>query len=176
MFVRGILAGIVLTLALAAAGAYLYIAGGLMPAGADAKAPALERWAARVSLHATMRREATAPAQNPAAVDDQNFEAGIKLYGQNCAVCHGAADGKESNIAKGLYIKAPQLAKDGVEDDPPAVTYWKIKHGIRFTGMPAFGGLSDDQIWQITLFLQHMDGLPPGPKRSWERLPSAAGA
>ena len=39
----------------------------------------------------------------------------------------------------GLYQKPPQLAKDGVEDDPDGVTYWKIAHGIRLTGMPAFG-------------------------------------
>jgi len=29
-------------------------------------------------------------------------------------------------------IEAPQLAKDGVEDDPKAVSFWKVKHRIRF--------------------------------------------
>jgi mono/diheme cytochrome c family protein len=147
-----------------------------MPAGADVKPPALEVWAANTSLHATLRREATEPAQNPVAPTDANLEAGIKLYARNCAVCHGASDAKSSAIAKGQYIETPQLAKDGVEDDRPAVTYWKIKHGIRFTGMPAFGSLSDEQIWQITAFLQHMDRLPAAPKKSWEQLPSQAQA
>ena len=47
----------------------------------------------------------------------------------------------------------PQLARDGVEDDPEGTIYWKIAHGIRFTGMPAFRQtLSDREIWQMALF------------------------
>ena len=68
------------------------------------------------------------------------FIEGIRLYAFNCAVCHGAADAKPSNIAVGLYQleKAPQLADDGVEDDPEGVTFWKIKHGIRLDGHARF--------------------------------------
>jgi mono/diheme cytochrome c family protein len=62
----------------------------------------------------------------------------------------------------------PQLAKDGVEDDPEATTYWKIVHGIRFTGMPSFGAtLSEPEMWQIALFVKHMSALPPGSRAAW---------
>ena len=109
------------------------------------------------------------------ALTDPNLIEGIRLYAFNCAVCHGAADAKPSNIAVGLYQKAPQLADDGVEDDPEGVTFWKIKHGIRLTGMPGFSGtLNDDQIWKITLFLKHMDNLTPGSKPAWLKVPSQA--
>jgi mono/diheme cytochrome c family protein len=56
-----------------------------------------------------------------------------------------------------------------VSDDPAGETYWKIEHGIRFTGMPAFvGSLSEEQIWQIAYFLSHgMDKLPPAADAIW---------
>ncbi|MGC9993139.1 MAG: cytochrome c [Candidatus Cybelea sp.] len=150
-------------------GAYLGLKAGLMPANADGKPSRLERWAARTSLRATLEREAP-KGPNPLPLDDANLIAGIKLYAANCAGCHGASDGRPSNIALGLYQEPPQLAKDGVEDDPDGVTYWKVDHGIRLTGMPAFGkSLDDQQLWQLTLFLKHMDGLPPAPHRVWVR-------
>ena len=83
----------------------------------------------------------------------------------------GASDAKPSRIASGLYQHPPQLAKDGVEDDPEGVTFWKIEHGIRFTGMPSFGETLDNlQKWQLTLFLKHMDSLPPAPERTWKAV------
>jgi mono/diheme cytochrome c family protein len=146
-----------------------------MPANADGKPSRVERWAARVSLHATLDREAPKIA-NPVPLNDANLVAGIKLYAANCAVCHGAADAKPSNIASGLYQKPPQLAKHGVEDDPAGVIYWKVDHGIRLTGMPAFGAtLNDRQLWQLALFLKHMDGLPPAPQRVWKAVKSEVG-
>jgi thiosulfate dehydrogenase len=149
---------------------YAGIETGMMPANADAKPPGIERWAAHASLRAAIRRGAP-KTPNPVALDDTDLLAGIKLYSQNCAVCHGAADGQATNIASGLYQKPPQLATDGVEDDPEGVTYWKIDHGIRFTGMPSFGGKLDDrQMWQLTLFLKHMDSLPPAPQRAWKAV------
>ena len=169
---RGMVIGVIATLVVLLFVAYVGVQSGWMPANADAKPPGMERWAARASLHATLKREvSSSPA--PIALDDANLTAGIKLYAVDCAVCHGAADGKASNVALGLYQKPPQLASDGVEDDPEGVTYWKIEHGIRFTGMPAFGHtLKDDQVWQLTLFLKHMDGLPPAPQRVWKAVPS----
>jgi hypothetical protein len=69
------------------------------------------------------------------------------------------------------------LATEGVEDDPEGWTFWKIKHGIRWTGMPAWKAeLSDQQIWTLALFLKHMDKLPPGPEAAWRsfKLPTAS--
>jgi thiosulfate dehydrogenase len=167
---RGIVLGVVATLVVLFLGAYIGLRAGLMPANADAKPGALERWAARTSLHASIAREASS-APNAMAVTDENYAAGIKLYAQNCAVCHGGADGKPSNVARGLYQKPPQFANDGVEDDPDGVTYWKVAHGIRLTGMPAFNGtLRDEQIWQVALFLKHMDALPPAAQHLWKAV------
>lgn len=89
------------------------------------------------------------------------------------AVCHGSAQGdaSASPIAKGLFQKPPQLATEGVEDDAQGESFWKIKHGIRLTGMPAFGpSLTDPQIWTLALFLKHMDKLPPAAQQAWQQV------
>lgn len=153
---------------------YFAVIFGLMPANADAKPSALERWAARTSLRATVAREAPKQA-DPLPTDDTNLTDAVKLYADNCMICHGASDGQASNVAAGLYQHAPQLAKHGVEDDPESATYWKINHGVRLTGMPSFGkSLTDAQIWQLTMLLKHMDSLPPQAQAAWKKLPSQA--
>ncbi len=156
-------------------GALVVVEFGLFPANADAKPSALEAWAAHKSLDATIGRDAP-KGPNPVKLSDANLLAGMKLYSQDCATCHGGADGSPSVIARGLYQEAPQLAKDGVEDDPPGETFWKVDHGIRLTAMPSFGHtLKKQQVWQIVLFLKHMDKLPPAVAKAW-RQPTVTAA
>lgn len=170
--VKGMVWGVILTLVVVLAGAYFLVRSGLIPANADAKPSQLEIWMASTSLNATLNREAP-QEKNPVALTEQNLINGVRLFAQNCAVCHGAAKGvaSPSPIAKGLYQKPPQFATDGVEDDPEGVSFWKIKHGIRLTGMPSFGySLSDHQIWTLALFLKHMDKLPPTAQQTWRQV------
>lgn len=166
---RGVITGIFFTIVAAALAGYAMVRAGVMPANADARPPKIEVWAARTSLHATLRR---APRMtDPLAATNDNLLAGIKLYAQNCAICHGDSSANKTDVAQGLYQKPPQLAKDGVEDDPDGVTYWKLAHGIRWTGMPAFADtLSDKQLWQLTTFLKTMDHLPPAAQRAWQQV------
>lgn len=167
---KGIVIGVVLAVVLAIVAGYLAISAGVIPANADARPSRLERWVAGSSLRATLRREAPR-ADDPLALTDQNLIAGVKLYAQNCAICHGDASGDRTNVARGLYQKPPQLARRGVEDDPPGITYWKMTHGIRWTAMPSFGTtLSDEQRWQLTLFLKNMNHLSAAAKRAWLRV------
>jgi thiosulfate dehydrogenase len=173
---KGFVAGVAACVVAGLIGAYLFVVLGMMPANADGSPPALERWAAHTSLRATIHRQAP-KGPNPVKLDDKNVIAGIKVYRENCAVCHGSSDGAPSNIAVGLYQHAPQLAKHGVEDDPAGYTYWKVFHGIRMTGMPSFHHtLTEQQIWQVTLFLQNMDKLSPAARKAWKAVPSQAPA
>lgn len=169
---KGIFLGVALTLAVALAGAYAVVRSGLIPANADAKPGWLETWASGTSLDATLARDAP-KGDNPVPLNDANLLAGVHLFAQNCAVCHGSAKGAAapSPIAKGEYPKPPQMATDGVEDDPEGDSFWRIKHGIRLTGMPSFGyTLSDRQIWTLALFLKHMDKLPPAVEQVWQQV------
>jgi len=167
-FFLGVLATIVAILA----GGYGLLRSGFVPANADATPGMLETLAARTSLHATLQKEAP-NTPNPVEVTDDNLIAGIDLYGKHCAICHGTAKGKASAspVAKGLYPPPPQLAMDGVEDDSEGVSFWKVKHGIRLTGMPSWkNALNDQQIWTLALFLKLMDQLPPAAEQAWQKV------
>ena len=162
--------GVILTIAVGLICAYLLVISGFIPANADTEPSWLELWMASTSLDATLSREAP-KGQNPVALTKQNLFNGVHLYALNCVVCHGSAKGAASPIAKGLYQKPPQLAVDGVEDDPEGFSFWKIKHGIRLTGMPTWRySLNDQQIWTIALFLKHMDKLPPTVQQTWQQV------
>ena len=168
--VKSIALGVVLTIVVGLICAYLLVLSGYIPANADAKPSRLEIGMATTSLEATLRREAP-KGQNPVALSEQDLFDGVHLFALNCAVCHGSAKGDESPIAKGLYPKPPQFAIDGVEDDPEGFSFWKVKHGIRLTGMPAWRySLSDRQIWTLALFLKHMDKLPPAVRQAWQKV------
>ena len=167
-FVFGIFVAVIAVLV----GGYVVVRSGIVPANADAMPPAIEQWAAQTSLDATLDREAPHGA-NPVALTDDNLVSGVQLYGEHCAICHGTAQGdpSASPVAKGLYPRPPQLATHGVEDDPEGVSFWKIEHGIRWTGMPSWKGtLNDQQIWTLALFLKHMDKLPPAAEQAWRMV------
>jgi mono/diheme cytochrome c family protein len=169
---RGFIIGVAATIVVALVGGFVAVQSGFIPANADATPGGLEVWAAGASLDATLNREAP-KGPNPVSLTDDHLVEGVKLYGEHCAICHGVAtgDASASPIAKGLYPKPPQLATDGVEDDPEGVSYWKIKHGIRLTGMPSWkGSLDDTQIWTLALFLKHMDRLPPNAQAAWSQV------
>ncbi len=171
---KGIVAGVALTLGGGAAVALLLVALGLVPANADARPSALERWAATTALRAVIAREAPR-GPNPVPVTAASLEAGARLYADNCQVCHGGPDGEPTRVGRGLYQRPPPLARAGVEDDPAGETFWKIRHGIRWTGMPSFAGtLSERQAWELTLFLQNMDRLPPEVAAVWRASPGPA--
>ena len=169
---RAFLLGVLATIVVAAVCGYIVLRSGLVPANADAEPGWLEIWAANTSLDATLDREAP-KGPNPVTLTDANLVAGVELYGRHCAICHGTAkgDASASPVAKGLYPGPPQLATDGVEDDPEGFSFWKIKHGIRWTGMPSWGStLTDEQIWTLALFLNQMDKLPSAAQQAWQKV------
>jgi thiosulfate dehydrogenase len=167
---RGFLSGIGVTLVVLCLAIIGLVYTGNIPANADAHPGNFERMMAHTSLDATLNREAP-KGQGPLPATDANMTRGAHLYAQNCAVCHGGIDGSLSTIGAGLFQKPPIFAKHGVSDDPVGETYWKIHHGIRFTGMPAYANsLTETAQWQIALFLRHLDDLPPHAKSAWKQI------
>jgi len=169
-----IIGTVLATLVVLAVFGYGLLVSGALPANADARPGQFERWAAHTSLDATISG-AVRSLHDSLPTTDSILVAGVRLYGSNCAACHGTSDGKPSSIAIGLYQHAPQFAKHGVSDDPVEETYWKITHGIRLTGMPSYARtLSESQRWAIAKFLRHQDSLPPLAEAAWRALPTAA--
>jgi thiosulfate dehydrogenase len=151
----------------------LAVVTGMIPANADATPGGLETWVAKRALNAAIDRGSRGEV-DPLPADDATLTRGVRLYGTHCAACHGTSDQKPSAIAQGLYQAPPQFAKHDVTDDPVEETYWKVTHGIRLTGMPAYTKtLSENQRWAIATFLKHQTELPPHADSVWKGLPSA---
>ncbi len=172
---RGFAGGFVAALIVVALLVYGAVVTGRVPARADAPLLAGERWAAKTALAATIKREEPQPPY-PSTQTDADLESGAKLYVQNCAVCHGTANSTPNAIARGMGVRPPQFAKHDVMDDPEGMTYWKIEHGIRFTGMPSYHpALDEKSIWQLTYFTKRApDHLPAAAKNVWEHPESVA--
>jgi thiosulfate dehydrogenase len=136
---------------------YLYLAFGRPPvATADAPFP-FEAGIVRIPLNARIHREM--PSGSPVTASVENLDAGAGIYEDKCEECHGTG-GEPSAIAKAMFPQAPQLwaahgnGAVGVSDDPVGETYWKVKNGIRLTGMPAYGkALTEKELWQVSLLL-----------------------
>ncbi len=150
--------------------AWIAIVAGIIPINADSMPPAVERWAARTAVIAGVERRMTR-GKNPASGDAAVLD-GVRVYRNDCEACHGDTSGVAQPFAKGLYQKPPQFAKNGIEQLPYAYTSWVIRHGIRFTGMPAFApSLSERQIDDVALFLQKMKHLTANERFAWSGAP-----
>jgi thiosulfate dehydrogenase len=120
----------------------------------------LEKTVAKMALRASVGN--AEDQKDPLPFDGADMLAGAKVYKENCAVCHGAAGQAHTTISKGMFPAPPELFEKGdmVADDPEGVTYWKVTHGIRLSGMPGFEGtLSDTQRWQLTMLVAHAGKL-----------------
>ena len=144
---------------------YLYFASGRAPVATSAPPMPFEKMLASTALHARLDKEMPKGGP-PIAADEAAYAAGAQIYKDHCAVCHGLPGVPQSAIAKGMFPHPPQLFNGkGVSDDPPGETYWKIKNGIRLTGMPGFHeSLSENEMWQISLLLANPGSLPAGAK------------
>ena len=161
------LSGIVLTLVVLAAGGWIYLHYGHPPVAVTDPSFPLESQLVHIPLDARIARELEQP---PFGSSEDVFESGAKLYYNNCSGCHGTP-GHASSYARTEYPGAPQLFKKhsrgavvGVSDDSAGETFWKIKNGIRLSGMPAYQHtLSSTQMWQIALLLKNADQPLPDP-------------
>ena len=86
--------------------------------------------------------------------------AGVSHYAEHCAVCHGAPGVERGEIGEGLYPRPPNLA-DAARLYTPGELFWIVKHGIRMTGMPAWGDHSDDELWATVAFLRELVEMSP---------------
>lgn len=168
-FVFGLIIGVIIV----PLSVYFYFQTGMAPVATTAPPMPFEKMFARMALHARMNKEVPKTVAIPA--DESNFMAGAQVYKENCAVCHGLPDGKETDIAKGMFPDPPKLMQGkGVTDDAPGESYWKVAGGIRMTGMPGFQKtLSNTQMWQVSLLVANADKLPQSVKASLAAGPAA---
>lgn len=92
--------------------------------------------------------------------DEARIRQGAGNYNAMCTGCHLAPGMAGTELSKGLYPAPPNLSKETVD---AASAFWIIKHGIKASGMPAWGkSMSDDYIWNMVAFLQRLPKLDAG--------------
>ncbi len=65
-------------------------------------------------------------------------------------------------IGRNLYPKAPDMAAPDTQQRSDGELFYIISIGIRFTGMPGWGGEdSPEEIWQLVSFIRHLPALTP---------------
>jgi thiosulfate dehydrogenase len=134
-----------------------------MPVATKGNPLPLEHFIANKAIHKAMGREVDRPSPVPG--DEPNLLAGAKIYNAQCAICHGKADRPAiiSATAKGMFPQPPLLVgpEKGVTDDSVGESFWKVKNGIRLTGMPAYGeSLTETELWQVSLIVSLAHDLP----------------
>jgi mono/diheme cytochrome c family protein len=156
--------------ALGCLGALGFVYSGRYPMGADVPHNRLTYWALETLRERSVARAAR-DVKVPPLDKPELLLAGGADYNDMCAGCHLKPGKTESDFTLGLYPQPPNLASSAEAhghahgDAGDAVAgaarqFWIIKHGIKASGMAAFGKTHDDaRIWAMVAFLQKLPTL-----------------
>jgi mono/diheme cytochrome c family protein len=150
-----------------AAAAGIWLSLGYVDLGADQPPSHAESRLAMEAVDAWATRGSRGE-RNPVAPTEGNITAGATLYLNHCAGCHGVPSNPESQFQRSFYPPAPGFFREMPDTNGPQ-TFYAIKRGIRWTGMPAWSRtLTDEQIWQIVVFFDNAHKLPPAALKLFE--------
>jgi mono/diheme cytochrome c family protein len=124
--------------------------------------------AVEATLARTMRHLATPMAvrsqENPVEPTAAVLEEGLMHFADHCANCHGNDGRGDTEIGRGMYPPAPDMAGAVTQDLSDGALFSIIENGIRLTGMPAWGtGTSEGAraSWGLVHFLRQLPTLTP---------------
>src|SRR6516162_11164879 len=104
---------------------------GLLPIRANTSPSGWEGTLANMALSASAARQAP-HVPNPVAPTEENLMAGMKLFKDDCAGCHGDPNRPNSEAETGLYPNAQAFAFH-----PPRMPdyqlFWIISNGVRYS-------------------------------------------
>ncbi len=113
------------------------------------------------------RKTAQAPAEflnlaNPLPATPETVQAGKTLYLQTakplaCAQCHGEK-GDGQGLLGAALVPPPRNFTCGqtMKDIPDGQLLWIIKNGSPGTGMMAFAGMPDQEVWQVIRYIRNL--------------------
>jgi mono/diheme cytochrome c family protein len=152
--------GALLAIAVAAGAAGLaFVYSGRADVAATSPHWAVTEWVLSTAMQRSVERHARG-IELPGSLDDAaRVRAGAEAYDAMCVGCHGAPGVEPGPVGEGLEPEPPELAHEA-EDWSPAELFWVTKHGVRMTGMPAFGPThSDRDLWDLVAFVQRLPRL-----------------
>jgi mono/diheme cytochrome c family protein len=165
---------ILLAVALAAAAglAYWYVQRAA-PFSARAEPTRLESAIALRLRHLSIPAAERAKA-NPLPANADNLREGLEHFADHCAVCHGNSGAGDTPIGRGLYPKPPILRDARTQSLSDGELFSIIQNGIRFTGMPAFGGTGgehgEQDSWRLVQFIRHLPKITEKELAEMEKL------
>jgi mono/diheme cytochrome c family protein len=135
-----------------------------------AKPTAMETMLARKARHMAIPAGAR-KQQNPSADTAENLRDARLHFADHCAICHSNDGSGDTMIGRNLYPKPPDLRREETQKLADGELFWIIENGVRFTGMPAFGGAhgSEDDSWKLVRFIRHLPQLTPDERMEMER-------
>jgi mono/diheme cytochrome c family protein len=90
--------------------------------------------------------------------DANRISKGAGEYAEMCSSCHLAPGMERTEVSRGLYPRAPELRRGS--NLTPAEQFWVVKHGVKMTGMPAWGVTHDDDLlWNVVAFVRKLPEL-----------------
>jgi cytochrome c553 len=153
-------------LAVMAVGGFLLAASGVIPIKASSGHWAVTRWLLQFSKQRSVSTNSLGMDAPP--LDEARLVLkGAGAYETNCLACHGSPSLPAPRVARGMTPPPPYLppALSKYED---AEVFYIVKHGIKFTGMPAWPAQArDDEVWAMVAFLRALPRLDAG---GYERL------
>ena len=147
------------------------------PFSSRAEPTRLESAVARRLRHLSIPADQRAK-KNPLPATAENLSEGLEHFADHCAVCHGNSGAGDTPIGRGLYPKPPMLTAPGTQSLSDGELFSIIENGIRFTGMPAFGGrrrARDDDSWRLVQFIRHLPKITTAELAAMEKLNPASG-
>ena len=119
------------------------------------------------SVEAYIARNVRSLAIDPALRDRKNPVQPTELsiaeardhFADHCAVCHGNDGSGRTMLGGNMYPPAPDMREETQRLSDGEI-FSIIQNGIRFTGMPGFGG-EDEENWKLVLFIRHLPKLSP---------------
>lgn len=139
-------------------GGILLAASGVIPIGATSGHWAITSWLLEFSKRRSVATHSIG-LRLPALDDPRLVPRGAGAYDLNCSWCHGRPGFEVSRVAQQMTPPAPHLP-DVVQKWQPAELFYIVKHGIKFTGMPAWPTQQrDDEVWDMVAFLRQLPGL-----------------
>ena len=164
----------VLLVALALAG-FLVAASGIIPIKASSGHWAITRWFLEFSMEQSISTYSLG-VEAPSLDKEWLVLKGAGHYEVGCNPCHGNPKLPSPRIAQAMTPKPPYLPSVVHEWDPEELFYI-VKHGVKFTGMPAWPAQQrDDEVWAMVAFLRELPQLTPQQYYELVRGSSDSGA
>jgi mono/diheme cytochrome c family protein len=153
-----ILTTLLIAAAFVALGAIGFAYSGLYDHRASTPHSGVVHWLLSTTSHNSIERQANEVIV-PDLSDTALAHAGINDFDAMCVACHGAPGKDPEAMGQGLNPRAPDLVESAAHMNP-AELFWVTKHGIRMTGMPAWGATHDDDaLWPVVAFMTTLPDL-----------------